>query len=859
MKNKIGYKLVITIVLFSSLITFITASIQIYIDYRMEIKKIDNYETLIREGYLKSITASVWRYDETQINTQLNGILHLPDMEQLEINSDGGFSWSVGHIKSKRNIIKEFDLWYTHRNDNFKIGVLHAVINLDSIYAGLFRKALTILVSNAIKTFLVSGFILLIVQSLFTRHLYKLSSWLQNLDIGKSFEKFQLDRRVGQLKKHDELDEVVMAINQMQDNLKTSLSNLIRSENKYKILTENIPLKVFHKDTDSVYIACNNSYAKDLKIKADQIAGMTDFDFFPKELAEKYQSDDRNIVASKKIGTFEEEYFPPSEGKKAIIRTIKAPIWDGNGNITGLIGAFIDVTELKITKNALQQSEEKFRRLLESLKESYFFYSHDTSRQFLYLSPSITNVLGYSDKDFFNKHYTTYLTDSPVNKEALRHMELSCQGIQQPPYEIEILHKNGNAHQLRITETPVFGEDGKVISVEGLAHDVTDIKRIENQLRHAQKMEAIGTLAGGIAHDFNNILSVILGYAELAKDDACADSPVLKNLDKVLEAGHKAKELVKQILAFSRQSEIRHIPLAPAAIIKESLKMLRHSIPVTIDIHEQIDSDCDFILADPTQIHQIVMNLCTNAFHAMEYTGGAISIYLRNHSVSADQQDINIESLLPGKYVELIVKDTGPGIMPDIQEKIFNPYFTTKEVGKGTGMGLSIVHGIMQSYGGDIKVESTLGKGSVFHLFFPVTDKRDATTIVNMNVEKGSERILFIDDEDFLVDMGKNLLSRLGYKVTALKSSIEALDIFRKKPDQFDLVITDQTMPGLTGADLAREMLQIRPDIPVILCTGYSATVSEEKAKAMGIREFVFKPILQKDIAILIRKVLDAS
>ncbi|SHO53850.1 PAS domain-containing hybrid sensor histidine kinase/response regulator, partial [Desulfopila aestuarii] len=394
--------------------------------------------------------------------------------------------------------------------------------------------------------------------------------------------------------------------------------------------------------------------------------------------------------------------------------------------------------------------------------------------------------------------------------------------------------------------------------------DITDQKKAEvereylqSQLSYAQKMEAIGTLAGGIAHDFNNILSAMLGYAEMVREDSPEGTMAARDLDQVLIAGHRAKELVKQILAFSRQAETERIPLQPAIIVNEVIKLLRASIPTTIAIEQDIDLQCDLILADPVQVHQILMNLCTNAFHAMEVDGGTLSISLKMKTLS-QQELIHESQLLPGNYIQLSVRDTGTGIEPGIQKKIFDPYFTTKELGKGTGMGLAITHGIIKSYGGFITCESQLGEGTVFTINLPVSEESilSQSNFVD-SIVAGTERILFIDDEQMLADMGKTMLERLGYKVTVRMSSIEALATFKNQPDAFDLVITDQTMPGMTGSDLARRILQIRPEMPIILCTGFSNQISEEKARLFGIKGFAMKPLAKKDLATLIRKVLN--
>ncbi len=407
-------------------------------------------------------------------------------------------------------------------------------------------------------------------------------------------------------------------------------------------------------------------------------------------------------------------------------------------------------------------------------------------------------------------------------------------------------------------------EKGRALQVVGTLRDITDRKQTEEekkalqaQLQQAQKMEAIGTLAGGIAHDFNNILSAILGYAEMARENSPVGSTVAHDADQVVKAGHRAKELVKQILAFSRQDETERIPLQPALIIKEASKMLRSSLPATIDIQLTLDQESGFIMADPTQIHQILMNLCTNAYHAMEETGGILSISLKKENPIGDDL-VNEPNLQSGEFVRLSISDTGLGIAPEIRDRIFEPYFTTKEVGKGTGLGLSIIHGIVKSYGGLVSCYSQQGEGTCFHVYLPViTEAAMSEKTQADQVQFGNERILLIDDERIIAEMGKSMLERLGYHVITRTNSMEALTTFQNQPDAFDLIITDQTMPDMTGSDLARRILQIRPGMPIILQTGYSSLISEEKARSFGIKGFALKPLAKKDIALLIRKVLD--
>jgi PAS domain S-box-containing protein len=433
-------------------------------------------------------------------------------------------------------------------------------------------------------------------------------------------------------------------------------------------------------------------------------------------------------------------------------------------------------------------------------------------------------------------------------------------------YNIEhsLLFQDGAVKQVNaIGEIVTMETTGQSVLV-GTIQDITQRKQAEEentrlnaQLNQAQKMEAIGVLAGGIAHDFNNILGVIMGYADMAREDAQPGSRFTKDLDRVLTSAHRAKDLVKQILDFSRQARVEPMPLKIQPLIKESLKMLRASIPTTISIKESIPPHRGrVVLADPTQVQQIVMNLCTNAFQAMEKTGGVLSVGVKPVTIEASGA-LADRQIPPGEYVELVVGDTGSGIAPDIIGKIFDPFFSTKDIGKGTGMGLSITHGIISSYGGAITVDCTVGQGATFHVYFPVIQEEAKEAEEPQEAPMGQGRILFVDDEVLLAEMGKDMLERLGYTVTAHNHSIEAMDEFLEDPTKFDLVITDQTMPGLTGTDLARRMLTTRPDLPIILCTGFSHVIDEEAAKALGIKEFTFKPVTKASIGLLIRKLIN--
>jgi len=397
-----------------------------------------------------------------------------------------------------------------------------------------------------------------------------------------------------------------------------------------------------------------------------------------------------------------------------------------------------------------------------------------------------------------------------------------------------------------------------------IATDISRIKELETErresetrLRQSHKMEAIGTLAGGIAHDFNNILSAIIGYTELSLIEVDRGSILNANLEEVIKAGKRARDLVSQILMFSRQGEYRHGPIQLGSIVKEALKLMRATLPSTIEIRQHIQDGLDPVLADATQIHQILMNLCANAAHAMRKDGGILEVNLEKIHIDTAMAN-RYADLETGSHIRLRIEDSGTGIPTDIIDSIFDPYFTTKQPGEGTGLGLSVVHGIVKSYGGDIRVKSQLDAGTVFDMVLPATNDNSFTTeAVSAPPPTGNEHILLIDDEPALVEIGKKLLVSLGYKVVTQTNSHAALELFNSQPWAFDLVVSDMTMPGMTGEKLAQEMIEVRPDIPVILCTGYSQQISEQQAYALGIRAFLYKPISIDILARTVRTVLE--
>lgn len=480
----------------------------------------------------------------------------------------------------------------------------------------------------------------------------------------------------------------------------------------------------------------------------------------------------------------------------------------------------------------------------------------DAENRIVYVNPAFIRLTGYTLLDLAGKTPRLFRTD--------RHDEAFYRKLN------ETLHagkswkgtftnrcKDGTLLELDTIISPVHDDQHRILHYVSAARDMTYEHQLERQLRHAQKTEAIGTLAGGIAHDFNNILSAIIGYTELGLLDVAPGTSVEESLRHVLKASKRAADLVAQILTFSRRRDHERQPLLLGPIVKESLQLLRGTLPSTIEIRQSIAGNLPPVMADTTQMHQIMMNLCTNASHAMRTNGGILDVSLRTVTLDERKAPWQI-ALQAGAYVELAVSDTGHGMTPDIMSRIFEPYFTTKHGADGTGLGLATVHGIVSLHEGAIHVESVPGQGSVFTILLPACPPDlviPGLSSEEQRLQHGSnQRILVVDDEESIAKMIETTLSWLGYQVESFTSSVKALESFKSDPGRFDAVITDQTMPTLPGIDLARRILEIRPGIPIILCSGYSDSINADGAKAAGIREYVMKPAAGKALASVLQR-----
>jgi PAS domain S-box-containing protein len=696
---------------------------------------------------------------------------------------------------------------------------------------------------------------------------------------------------------YEQLEQRVKELEQAAFERRRADEALPAIEEQWHSLVDNAPCIIIIVDCDGIIQYINHAVTG---LEPEKVVGTSHYDYAPPEYHKVMKESIEHVFETGQAANYEIAGVGP-DGRTSWYMTRLGPI-KRNGQFIAVTIMPTDITERKLAQEALKEAHDKLERRVEE-RTAELVKTNEQLRQEieerkrveealreseerlrLALSAAdmgtwrwdpVTNqdtrdasfnrMLGHEAEEFAQSVEDFIEHVHPEDRSAV-HQEIQRAIRELDTYfaEFRIIRPDRTVRWLRDRGKVYSDEHGKVSYMTGVVVEITEQKRAEEErkeleakLLQAHKLEAIGTLAGGIAHDFNNALMPIIVNTQMALMDVPERSSVRPLLEAVLKAGDHAKNLVRQILAFSRQAEQDQQPVQMSPLIKETLKLLRSTLPSTIKIDEQFQAASDTVIADPTQVHQIVLNLCTNAAHAMLEKGGVLSVSLTDIDVdsgaAADHPD-----LLAGKYVRLTVNDTGHGMDHAVMERIFEPFFTTKGSGEGTGMGLSTVHGIVKSHGGAITVDSEPQKRSTFHVYLPVsdidvTDEMPTTEPLLM----GTEHILLVDDEEWILTTIQLMLERLGYNVTALTSSLEAMEAFRSQPDKFDLVITDITMPYMTGEVLARQLSAIRPDISIILCTGYSERVSKEKSKEIGIEAYLMKPIKVHEMAKTIRKVLD--
>lgn len=645
--------------------------------------------------------------------------------------------------------------------------------------------------------------------------------------------------------------EVIKKTKYLKDEMKEkelTKTALQASEEKFKKMFERAPLSYQSLDENGNFLEINATWLNVLGYKKHEVIGHNFSEFLHPDWKEHFIENFPRFRAIGEILGVEFE-MQKKDGSLILVSFHGKIGKDQNNNFQQTHCIFQDITEKKQIEKRLRASEKKYRSMMESIVDPLYICSPE--KKIEYLNPAMIKRLGRdATGEFCHK--------------ALHGLDKECEWCafdklnDRKAIETTIVSPLDN-RTYRLTNMPIY-QSNNTVSKMTIYKDITDYlnavsekEKAQDQLLQAQKLEAIGTLAGGIAHDFNNILYPIIGFTEMSIEDLPEDHPIQENLEDILKGTKRARDLVKRILSFSNQRDIEQKALPLKPLIEETLNLLKSIIPSNILIEKDLSEKDIHIFANATEIHEIIMNLCTNAYHAMEGKGGLLKVALNQNQPGPD---IKVSA---GNYGCLSISDTGAGISSDIIGNIFDPYFTTKDQGKGSGLGLSVIHGIVKSYQGAIEVRSELGQGTVFNVFLPLTSKREIQLSEIKHTSKlGNEHILFVDDEDAIVKLGIRMLQRLGYTVTGRTSSTEAFEVFESNPDKFDLIITDMTMPIMLGTELAQKVLEIRQDMPILICTGFSEQVDKKTAESYGIKGYINKPILMNELSSKVRDLLDA-
>jgi PAS domain S-box-containing protein len=745
LKGKISKLLVLYIVLFSSVVTLILTAIQLWIDYNQGVSNLHQRIKQIEQTNIASITQSVWTLDNPSIQIQLDGLVRINDIIYVKItNAEGKIIAYSGDASTKNIIKKDMQLEYFYRNKNTPLGALTVIATKENIYQQLIDTIIVIMISQAVKTFLVSIFILVLFYYLVTRHLQKISEHSDEIEFTKKPKELKLHRNKYNSIKNDELETVISSINNMSSNIHQTYVDLINKNAKFGAIFDSL--------SDAVVITDNN----------------------------------RQIIQVNRA--FHELFGYSNEDLK--------------GNTTQLI----------------------------------------------YANPNEFLAQG-------KKRYN----ETTENKFSV--------------YEIEYRRKNNSTFPSETMGDAIRLPNGSLIGFIGIIRDITSRKQAEKetaqlqeQIQQSHKMEAIGQLTGGIAHDFNNILSSILGYAELSKDKlrTSNDEKLIKYINNINSAGKRARDLVTQLLTFSRSGSSNPQQINLQILIDDVISLISPTMPSSIELSKEIAPNIPLVLMDETQMHQILMNLCINARDAMQ-GHGKLTIKVSNVDC-VDGICSSCKNQVHGQYVKISIEDTGTGIQQNILDKIFDPFTTTKGIGKGTGMGLSVVHGILHKHNSHIIVDTITDKGTCFHLLIPPIENTDIKQAIPQPVETKvlqgdgkNKRILVVDDEAPVAEFMQDFLQSQEYIITATTSSKQAIEIFRNADPKFDLVITDQTMPEMTGDELVKEILKLDPHIPVILCSGYSETIDKKTALELGCAQYLMKPISNTALLQAIKETLSTS
>ncbi len=629
---------------------------------------------------------------------------------------------------------------------------------------------------------------------------------------------------------------------------------LVEQQALMHCLIDSIPDPIYVKDNRGLYLGCNKAYAAHVGKEPEEIYGRSVSDVLPADRTQESHMEDLRVLANGQ--TLESEgWVDSADGGKRYLNTVKIPYLESSAGSSGMIGISRDLTK-RI------EMEQEMRRLAVAVEQSTeSIMISDVDGAILYVNSAFEALSGYSSSEVIGQD-PSLLQSGQHDDVFYKELWETISAGKTWEGRFTNRRKNGEIYHVDGVIYPIRNGDGDVVNFVEISRDITDEMAIEKHLRQQQKMNAVGELAGGVSHDFNNILTAILGYVALCLNTVEEDSKTYKYLEEILKAGDRAAKLVRQILTFSRQEEQQFHSLELQPIIEDSLSLVQTTMKKNISLVKEIDPDCGAVHGDTTQLQQVIVNLCTNAVHALgKDTPGTVTVTLRKVAVSEEDLISQAIDLPVGPYACLTVSDTGCGMSPEIQERIFEPYFTTKKAGEGTGFGLSIVHGIVRKHRGAITVDSEEGRGTTFKLYFPLIVEGAGAVAAGSGKanadnaeEKGQGRILFVDDDQTILSMGREILESFGYEVVTATNGRRAIETFKMDPESFDVLVTDYSMPEMNGHELIKEAIAVRSGMPSILCSGYMEKVEGEDLSSLGHMAYMSKPIDWRALSRTIRE-----